>query len=93
MVKNVQKLNFGIVGCKCCVCLLIVSFVVKFVQNSPIMFRRNHLHDSLRAVRWMEMGLSQTDASRHLNVSRSVVQRMWKQFQTPDSVSRRPVPG
>ncbi|GFW83853.1 hypothetical protein TNCV_1491941 [Trichonephila clavipes] len=36
------------------------------------------------------MGLSQADAARRLNVSRSVVQR----FNTnPDSVSRRPVPG
>ncbi|GFU35758.1 hypothetical protein TNCV_2955151, partial [Trichonephila clavipes] len=27
------------------------------------------------------------------NVSRSVVQRLWDQYQSEDSVSRRPVPG
>ncbi|GFW23433.1 transposable element Tcb2 transposase [Trichonephila clavipes] len=46
-----------------------------------------------RAVGWMEMGLSQADAARRLNVSRSVVQRLWDQYQSEDSVSRRPVPG
>ncbi|GFX99934.1 transposable element Tcb2 transposase [Trichonephila clavipes] len=39
------------------------------------------------------MGLSQADAARRLNVSRSVVQRLWDQYQSEDSVSRRPVPG
>ena len=41
----------------------------------------------------MEIGLSQADAARYLNVSHSVVQRLWNQFQMTDSVSRRPVPG
>ncbi|GFX71994.1 transposable element Tcb2 transposase [Trichonephila clavipes] len=41
----------------------------------------------------MEMGLSQADAARRLNVSRSVVQRLWDQDQSEDSVSRRHVPG
>ncbi|GFU51946.1 HTH_Tnp_Tc3_2 domain-containing protein [Trichonephila clavipes] len=41
----------------------------------------------------MEMGLSQADAARRLNVSRSVVQRLWDQYQSEDYVSRRPVPG
>ncbi|GFU15348.1 DDE_3 domain-containing protein [Trichonephila clavipes] len=31
--------------------------------------------------------------ARRLNVSRSVVQRLWDQYQSEDSVSRRPVPG
>ncbi|GFW84782.1 uncharacterized protein TNCV_680701 [Trichonephila clavipes] len=39
------------------------------------------------------MGLSQADAARRLNVSRSVVQRLWDQYQSEDYVSRRPVPG
>ncbi|GFS87229.1 transposable element Tc3 transposase [Trichonephila clavipes] len=39
------------------------------------------------------MGLSQANAARRLNVSRSVVQRLWDQYQSEDSVSRRPVPG
>ncbi|GFU19582.1 transposable element Tcb2 transposase [Trichonephila clavipes] len=39
------------------------------------------------------MGLSQADAARRLNVSRSVVQRLWDQYQSEDSVSRRHVPG
>ncbi|GFW77830.1 HTH_Tnp_Tc3_2 domain-containing protein [Trichonephila clavipes] len=39
------------------------------------------------------MGLSQADAARHLNVSRSVVHRLWNQYQTEASVSRRHVPG
>ncbi|GFT12822.1 transposable element Tcb2 transposase [Trichonephila clavipes] len=37
--------------------------------------------------------LKQADAARRLNVSRSVVQRLWDQYQSEDSVSRRPVPG
>ena len=62
------------------------------------MFRRNCLTNSLRwrAVGWMEMGLSQADSARRLNVSQcklSVVQRQWNQFQTIDSVSKRSVPG
>ncbi|GFU94347.1 transposable element Tcb2 transposase [Trichonephila clavipes] len=59
------------------------------------MSQRRRLPNSLRwrAVGWMEMGLSQADAVRRLNVSRSVVQRLWDQYQSEDSVSRRPVPG
>ena len=59
------------------------------------MSRRCRLADSLRwrVIGWMEMGLSQADAARRLNVSRSVVQRLWDQFQSDNSVSRRPVPG
>ncbi|GFW42697.1 transposable element Tcb2 transposase [Trichonephila clavipes] len=59
------------------------------------MSQRRRLPNSLRwrAVGWMEMGLSQADAARRLNVSRSVVQRVWNQYQSEDSVSRRPVPG
>ncbi|GFW56585.1 transposable element Tc3 transposase [Trichonephila clavipes] len=58
------------------------------------MSQRRRLPNSLRwrAVGWMEMGLSQADAARRLNVSRSVVQRLWDQYQSEDSVSR-PVPG
>ncbi|GBM79362.1 hypothetical protein AVEN_236089-1 [Araneus ventricosus] len=41
----------------------------------------------------MEMGLSQADAARRLNVSRSVVQRLWDHYQSEDSVSRRHVSG
>ncbi|GFU87168.1 HTH_Tnp_Tc3_2 domain-containing protein [Trichonephila clavipes] len=41
----------------------------------------------------MEMGFSQADVARRLNVSRSFVQRLWDQYQSEDSVSRRPVPG
>ncbi|GFV30482.1 transposable element Tcb2 transposase [Trichonephila clavipes] len=41
----------------------------------------------------MEMGLVfQADVARRLNVSRSVVQRLWDQYQSEDSVSRRTVP-
>ncbi|GFW77560.1 HTH_Tnp_Tc3_2 domain-containing protein [Trichonephila clavipes] len=59
------------------------------------MSQRRRLPNSLRwrAVGWMEMGLSQADAARRLNVSRSVVQRLWDQYQSEESVSRRPVPG
>ncbi|GBM37327.1 hypothetical protein AVEN_78074-1 [Araneus ventricosus] len=59
------------------------------------MSRRSRLPDSLRwrAVGWMGMGLSQADAPRRLNVSRSVVQRFWDQYQSEDSVSRRHVSG
>ncbi|GFU62772.1 HTH_Tnp_Tc3_2 domain-containing protein [Trichonephila clavipes] len=59
------------------------------------MSQRRRLPNSLRwrAVGWMEMGLSQADVARRLNVSCSVVQRLWNQYQSEDSVSRRPVPG
>ncbi|GFT28119.1 transposable element Tc3 transposase [Trichonephila clavipes] len=59
------------------------------------MSQRRRLLNSLRwlTVGWMEMGLSQADAARRLNVSRSDVQRLWDQYQSEDSVSRRPVPG
>ncbi|GFW64359.1 uncharacterized protein TNCV_273831 [Trichonephila clavipes] len=45
------------------------------------MSQRRRLTNSLRwrAVGWMEMGLSQADVARRLNVSRSVVQRLWDQ--------------
>ncbi|GFW20024.1 HTH_Tnp_Tc3_2 domain-containing protein [Trichonephila clavipes] len=57
------------------------------------MSQRRRLPNSLRwrAVGWMEMGLSQADVARRLNVSRSVVQRLWDQYQSEDSVSRRPL--
>ncbi|GFX34503.1 transposable element Tcb2 transposase [Trichonephila clavipes] len=59
------------------------------------MSQRRRLPNSLRwrAVGWMEMGLSQADAARRLNVPRSVIQRLWDQYQSEVSVSRRPVPG
>ncbi|GFU54534.1 HTH_Tnp_Tc3_2 domain-containing protein [Trichonephila clavipes] len=57
------------------------------------MSQRRRLLNSLRCS-WMNgMGLSQADAARRLNVSRNVVQRLWDQYQSEDSVSRRPVPG
>ncbi|GBN29792.1 hypothetical protein AVEN_136005-1 [Araneus ventricosus] len=57
------------------------------------MSRRGRLPDLLRwrAVGWMKMGLSQADAARRLNASRSVIQRLWDQYQSEDSVSRRHV--
>ncbi|GBM71743.1 hypothetical protein AVEN_269214-1 [Araneus ventricosus] len=59
------------------------------------MSRRSRLPDSLRwrAVGWMEMGLSQADAARRLNVSRGVVEQFRDQYQSKDSVSRRHVSG
>ncbi|GFW28444.1 uncharacterized protein TNCV_4641091 [Trichonephila clavipes] len=41
----------------------------------------------------VEMGLSHVDGARRFNVSRSVVHRLWNQYQTEASVSRRHVPG
>ncbi|GFX54180.1 hypothetical protein TNCV_2338161 [Trichonephila clavipes] len=41
----------------------------------------------------MEMGLSQADAARRLNVSRCGVHRLWNQYRTEASVSIRHVPG
>ncbi|GBN40835.1 hypothetical protein AVEN_274479-1 [Araneus ventricosus] len=57
------------------------------------MSRRSRLPDSLswRAVGWMEMDLSQADVARRLNVSRSVIQRLWDQYQSENSVARRHV--
>ncbi|GBM46695.1 hypothetical protein AVEN_244142-2-1, partial [Araneus ventricosus] len=52
--------------------------------------KRNCLPDSSR---WLQMGLSQADAARRLNVSFSVVYRLWNQFPHENSVTGRPVPG
>ncbi|GFU50283.1 transposable element Tcb2 transposase [Trichonephila clavipes] len=59
------------------------------------MSERSRLPDSLRwrAVGWMEMGLSQADTARRLNISPNAVHRLWNQYKTKASVSRRPVPG
>ncbi|GFX51479.1 HTH_Tnp_Tc3_2 domain-containing protein [Trichonephila clavipes] len=59
------------------------------------MSEKSRLHVSLRwrVARWMEMRLSQADAASSLNVSCSVVHRLWNQCQTESSVSRRHVPG
>ncbi|GFS76610.1 transposable element Tcb2 transposase [Trichonephila clavipes] len=59
------------------------------------MSERSRLPDSLRwrVVRWTEMGLSHADAVRSLNVSRCVVNRLWNQYQTKASGSRRHVLG
>ncbi|GFU02856.1 transposable element Tcb2 transposase [Trichonephila clavipes] len=59
------------------------------------MSEKSCLSDSLRwrAVGWMEMWLSQANAAKRLNVSRSVVHCLWNQYQTEASVSRRYVPG
>ncbi|GFX75957.1 HTH_Tnp_Tc3_2 domain-containing protein [Trichonephila clavipes] len=59
------------------------------------MSERSRLPDSLRwrVVEWMEMELSQVDAAKRLNVSRSVVHHLCNQYQTEASASRRHVPG
>jgi len=41
----------------------------------------------------MEMGLSQAETARRLNVGRNVVHRLWNQFQTEGTISRRPGQG
>ncbi|GFW93950.1 paired domain-containing protein [Trichonephila clavipes] len=69
-----------------------------FVDNSHwglTMFERSRLPDSLRwrAVGWMKTRLSQADAARRPNVSRSVVHRLWNQYKTGASVSRIHVSG
>ncbi|GBM03755.1 hypothetical protein AVEN_134969-1 [Araneus ventricosus] len=57
------------------------------------MSTRSRLSLRWRAVGWMEMGLSQAYAARRVNVFRSVVQRLWDQYQSENSVSRRHVAG
>ncbi|KFM65771.1 Organic cation transporter 1, partial [Stegodyphus mimosarum] len=56
---------------------------------------RSRLPDWLRwrAIGCIEMGMSQADAARRLNDSRSVVHLLWSQFESEDSVSGRHVPG
>lgn len=55
------------------------------------MTSRHHLPAELRwrAIGRLEAGQRQTDVARWLNVSPSVVHRLWRQFQTTDSASRR----
>lgn len=79
---------------------MIVSFgvvLVNFVDNTYeglAMSCRSRLLDSLRrqAIGYMEMGSLQSEAAKHFNLSRSVVQRMWHQFTSIDSVFRIPDP-
>ncbi|GFW83148.1 HTH_Tnp_Tc3_2 domain-containing protein [Trichonephila clavipes] len=59
------------------------------------MSRRRFLPDSLRragTVGRMEMGLSEADPSRNLNVSLSVCKRLWNQYQSEDFISRKHIP-
>ncbi|GBM45242.1 hypothetical protein AVEN_140137-1 [Araneus ventricosus] len=51
----------------------------------------NTLYKRWLEIGWMEMGLTQTAAARRFNVSRSVVQRHRDEFQSENSVYRRPV--
>ncbi|GFT67879.1 paired domain-containing protein [Trichonephila clavipes] len=71
---------------------------LKFVDNMQwgiTMSEKRHLPDSLkcRVVGCIEMVLYHADTARRLNVSRSVVPRLWNQYQTEAYVSRRNVPG
>ncbi|GBM37160.1 hypothetical protein AVEN_205598-1 [Araneus ventricosus] len=64
------------------------------LSEEDIVALRSHLSNSLRrrGIWWMTMGLKQeTHLARGFNVSRSVVQRLWDQFQSENSVAR-PVP-
>ncbi|GFW56835.1 HTH_Tnp_Tc3_2 domain-containing protein [Trichonephila clavipes] len=83
---------FGILGVDKAVYALSEKDVLTRAKK---MSQRRRLPNSFRwwAIGWMEMGLSQADVARRLNVSRSVFQRLWDQYQSEDSVSRRPVPG
>ena len=51
---------------------------------------RHHLRAELRwrAIGRLEAGQSQIEVTRWLNVSPSVIHRLWRQFQTTDSASR-----
>ena len=55
------------------------------------MSSRQHLPVELRyrAIGRLEAGQRQADVARWLNVDRSVVSRLWQQFQTTQSASRR----
>ncbi|GFU99964.1 paired domain-containing protein [Trichonephila clavipes] len=61
------------------------------------MSQRRRLPNSFKVARQLDgwkWDCREADAAcRRLNVSRSVVQRLWDQYQSEDSVSRRPVPG
>ncbi|GBM35824.1 hypothetical protein AVEN_43513-1 [Araneus ventricosus] len=55
------------------------------------MTSRHHLPQELRwrAIGRLEAGQSQAEVARWLNMSPSEVHRLWKQFLTTDSASRR----
>ena len=60
------------------------------------MASRHHLDISVkwREIGRMEAGQRQAEVSRvAMNIPRSVVSRLWRQFQTTQDVSRRPVQG
>jgi transposase len=59
------------------------------------MSSRNHLTEEFRwrAIGRLEAGQSQAEVARWLNVSRSVVPRLWNQFQQSQTASRRYSPG
>ncbi|GFU68880.1 hypothetical protein TNCV_1548641 [Trichonephila clavipes] len=65
-----------------------------FKRNTCLNQTRQHTLLQWKLGKVMETFPGKTaDAARRLNVSRSVVQRLWDQYQSEDSVSRRPVPG
>ncbi|GFY30233.1 uncharacterized protein TNCV_3091401 [Trichonephila clavipes] len=59
------------------------------------MTSRKRMEDSERwcAVGRIEAGQSITDVALFFGVHHSVISRLWKQFQTPQTVVRRPVGG
>ena len=59
------------------------------------MTSRRRMEDSehLRAVGCIEAGQSITDVALFFGVHHSVISRLWKQFQTTQTVVRRPVAG
>ena len=57
--------------------------------------QRSRLEDSKRwrAVGRLEAGQTITEVARFFDVHHSVISRLWRQFQTTETVIRRPVPG
>ncbi|GBN42251.1 hypothetical protein AVEN_165786-1 [Araneus ventricosus] len=55
------------------------------------MSRRNHLHDEMRwrTVGVLQAGPRQSAVARELNVHRSVIHRLWNQYQSDQNASRR----
>lgn len=68
-------------------------FLFLSISLTLAVFKKTPLLDSLKwqVIWWREKGLSQADVARSLNVSHSVIQRLWDQYQSQDSECKKHV--
>ncbi|GBM32925.1 Transposable element Tcb1 transposase [Araneus ventricosus] len=91
---NLDGKTFGIIRMREILVLSFLNTLTTFGPRCSICIRAQSRHHLPKELRWrdierLEAGQSQTEVVRWLNVSPSVVRRLWKQFLTADSASRK----